>query len=107
MASSITIPASCESPLLEGSSRTRHIRVTNWIRQQIVSGNWKVGDRLPSYNEMRELHGIHTATMEKVYAQLESEGLIVRWRGSGTFVAEPQKKVRSATGIIGLNGAGF
>lgn len=95
------------SSRLRGESRTRHTHVTDWMRQQIASGQWKPGERLPSYNETRALHGVHTATMEKVYAQLESEGLIVRRRGSGTFVAEPVKKVATKTGIMGLSGAGF
>jgi len=42
-----------------------------------------------------------------VYARLESEGLIVRKRGSGTFVAQPRQTTRKSTGIIGLSGEGF
>jgi DNA-binding LacI/PurR family transcriptional regulator len=77
------------------------------MRQQIASGQWKPGERLPSYNETRAIHGVHTATMEKVYAQLETEGLIVRRRGSGTFVAEPVKAAACGTGMLGLSGRGF
>jgi DNA-binding LacI/PurR family transcriptional regulator len=77
------------------------------MRHQITSGVWKPGDRLPSYNETRAQHGVHTNTMEKVYSQLESEGLIVRRRGSGTYVTEPSARPASTTGIIGLCGRGF
>jgi DNA-binding LacI/PurR family transcriptional regulator len=92
---------------LRGPERTRHIRVTNWMRQQIVSGHWPIGARLPSYNETRARYGVPTSTMEKVYAQLESEGLIVRRRGSGTYVSEPATRTSSSTGMIGLSGTGF
>ena len=42
-----------------------------------------------------------------MYAKLESEGLIVRRRGSGTYVAEFSKPASKATGIIGLSGKAF
>lgn len=75
------------------------------MRHWILSGDLKPGDRLPSYNETRAQYGVHTSTMEKVFAKLEGEGLIVRRRGSGTFVAKQSKK--STHGVIGLTGVGF
>jgi LacI family repressor for deo operon, udp, cdd, tsx, nupC, and nupG len=77
------------------------------MRAQIAGGTWKPGDRLPSYNEARALYNVHTNTLEKAYSQLENEGLIVRRRGSGTFVAEPITRTPGATGIVGLCGVGF
>jgi len=83
----------------------KHIQVTDGFRARILSGDMKPGDRLPSYKECRTLHGIHTNTMEKVYAKLEVEGLIERQNGNGIFVA--QGRQRSTQGIIGLSGEGF
>jgi len=88
-------------------TRTKHLGVTEEIRQQIISGDLKPGDRLPSYNARREDYGVHKNTMSKVYAALELEGLIVRRRGSGTFVAERLERKPKASGVIGLSGAGF
>lgn len=88
-------------------TRTKHLSVTEEIRQQIINGDLKPGDRLPSYNARRDEHGVHKNTMSKVYAALESEGLIVRRRGSGTFVAERLERKRKVSGVIGLSGLGF
>jgi len=87
--------------------QSKHILVTDKMRQWILSGDVKPGERLPSYNETRAQYGVHTSTMEKVYAKLEAEGLIVRRRGSGTFVAQRGKKAGKTTGIIGLAGDCF
>jgi len=89
------------------SSKSRHVQVTDQIRERIRSGELKPGERLPSYNEIRAQEGVHTNTLEKVYAKLELEGLIVRKRGSGTFVAQSPRAAPKATGIIGLSGKGF
>lgn len=87
---------------------TKYEQVTAQLREQIRSGVLKPGERLPSYNKVRDLYGVHTNTMEKVHAQLEREGLIVRRRGSGTYVADQHvKPKRTRTGVIGLCGPGF
>jgi LacI family transcriptional regulator len=82
-----------------------HQEITEQIRSQIKSGQLQPGDRLPSYNEIRASHGIHTNTMEKVLARLEQDGLVERRRGTGVFVLQP--KPRKVNGIIGLSGSGF
>jgi LacI family transcriptional regulator len=91
---------------------SKHIHVTEQFRARILTGELKPGDRLPSYNQVRTQFGVHTNTMEKVYAKLEAEGLIVRRNGSGTYVApwfegHAQRAKHKGHGIIGLSGAGF
>jgi len=88
-------------------AQPKHVQVTDEFRRLILSHDFKPGERLPSYNEIRAQHGVHTNTMEKVYAKLEFEGLIVRRNGSGTFVAEWPGKKPAAKGVIGLSGGGF
>lgn len=95
-------------PAKTSSDGTRYEQVTAQLREQIRAGVLKPGERLPSYNKVRDLYGVHTNTMEKVHAQLEREGLIVRRRGSGTYVAEQNATPQKArTGVIGLCGSGF
>lgn len=97
---------------LTPARESKHAAVADELRRQILAGELKPGDRLPSYQESRVLFGVHTVTLEKAHAQLEREGIIVRIRGRGTFVA-PRTPVRSrahspkSTGIIGLAGDGF
>ena len=84
-----------------------HHQFAEQVRRQIVSGELKPGDRLLSYAQAREQYGVHTNTLEKAHAQLEREGLIVRRRGKGTFVATPQWSPRKNQGVIGVAAPGF
>lgn len=71
-------------------------------RREIESGTLRPGDRLSSFSEMREQFGATPTTVQRVYALLESEGLIVREHGRGVFVAAPQAPPSS--GVIGVTG---
>lgn len=72
------------------------------LRDEIARGARLPGQQLPSFAEMRRLHGVAPLTTDKIYGQLERDGLIVRENGRGVFVRE-QKRAR--TGIIGFSGA--
>lgn len=78
----------------------RYLSVSEELRTQILAGLYKPGDRLPSYNEMKQQFEADQRTVEKTYALLEEEGLIRRIPGRGAFVCEPEQ--RSATGFIGF-----
>jgi DNA-binding LacI/PurR family transcriptional regulator len=57
---------------------------------------------------MRQMHGATQNTVDKVFALLEQDGLIIRERSRGTFVrvqSEPEANIM--TGIIGLSSKGF
>ena len=82
----------------------KYWRLVEHFRAQIESGELVPGDRLPSLAEMKE-QGVSRPVMEKVHQILESEHIIIRQPGSGTFVCPPKK--REATGIFGVCGYGF
>lgn len=91
------------------SSRpANYLDLADELRRRIQSREWKPGDKLPSYSESKELFGAHSVVLEKAHAQLEGEGLIVRERGRGVFVARsaPQPRL-TQTGLIGVAGQGF
>ena len=71
------------------------------FRAEIAGGERLPGHRMPSFSELGRLHGVAPLTAERIYAQLEREGLLVRQNGVGVFVCE-QKRPR--TGIIGFTG---
>lgn len=75
-----------------GSSVPIYSQISSLLKQRINRGVLKVGDMLPSEMYLcDELH-ISRSTIRKTFAQLEADGLIVRKRGKGTFVAEPKLK---------------
>lgn len=78
------------------------------LRRRIKRGQWKPGERLPSYSESRAMFGAHSVAVEKAHAQLEREGLIIRERGRGTFVArQVSREAKTRSGLIGVAGKGF
>lgn len=62
------------------------------IKQNISSGELNVGDLLPSEAELCRTMGISRNTVRQALGELEEEGLVVRKRGKGTFVADPNAR---------------
>lgn len=75
----------------------------NRLRHQIDAGELQPGERLPSYVDMRQQHGVTQPTLDRVHAILEQDGLIMREPGRGVFVSNaPQMAVEvAARGVIG------
>lgn len=62
-------------------------RVAKSLRSDIESGRWKPGDRLPSEQELIELHGVSRNTVRQALALLASSNIVQRHQGRGTFVS--------------------
>ena len=64
-----------------------YIQIRNQIRERIVTGALKVGERLEPSRELAKQLGVHRTTVGNAYADLEAEGLIQGTVGRGTFVS--------------------
>ena len=73
---------------------------------RIESGEWKPGDQLPSFAQLRSEYGASRPTAERILSILDQNGLIERQSGYGCFVAKRLNQ-RSKNGIVGLCGWGF
>jgi len=60
------------------------------LEGRIRSGQWKPGDRIPPESELLSQYEVSRITVRKVLAMLVAEGLLVRERGRGSFVASPK-----------------
>lgn len=67
-----------------------YYQIREQLRQQIINGDLKPGDRLPSESQICAECGVSRMTARQALTQLASEGLVVRKRGRGTFVASPK-----------------
>jgi len=76
----------------EGSSAPLYAQLAEYLRHRIRSGALKPGDRMIAENEIVKKLAISRTTVRLAFDQLVDEGLIVRYRGKGTFVAEPKLK---------------
>ena len=70
------------------SATPRHERVSSWIRDQIETGALLENDQLPSENQLGQRFGVSRITIRRALQTLESEGLIFRRQGLGSFVAD-------------------
>lgn len=59
------------------------------LRAQCATGALRPGDKLPSVRELARELAVNQNTVLHVYERLETEGLIERRHGAGTFVADP------------------
>ncbi len=61
--------------------------VLKHLEKLISSGKIKVGERLPSENELSELFGVTRMTVRRALIELEKSGIIFKIRGVGSFVS--------------------
>lgn len=71
-------------------SLPRYAQIKTYIRNQIESGQWKVGERIPSENQLSDDFVVSRMTARRAVQELADEKLLQRAPGLGTFVAEPQ-----------------
>lgn len=72
--------------------------VANEIRRRILTGELKMGERLPSEAKLIATHGFSRSTIREAIRSLASEDLVRTTRGvtGGTFVAVPSVSLISA-----------
>ncbi len=70
------------------SPRTLRTQVTVAIRDAILDGGLRAGDRLPATRTLARELGIARSTVVEVYERLVAEGLLVAGIGNGTFVSK-------------------
>ena len=58
------------------------------LRQQILAGSYRPGERLPSENMLVEMYKVSPMTVRRAINLLASQGIVATARGSGTFVKE-------------------
>lgn len=66
----------------------RHEQISDWIRDQIESGTYKIDEKLPSENEFTEKFDVSRVTVRRALQTLENEQLIYRCQGLGSFVKD-------------------
>lgn len=71
------------------------------LKRHIEAGRWQPGDLMPSEPELCRHFAVSRMVVRQGLAILEDEGRVVRQRGRGTFVAEPNVEHR-ASGLIRL-----
>jgi GntR family transcriptional regulator len=63
-------------------------QIADQIRTHCAAGNLCPGDRLPSVRQLAKDLTVNQNTVLRVYEKLTAEGLLERWHGDGTYVAD-------------------
>ncbi len=72
------------------------------IREEIASGRWRLGDRLPSISSLAEESGISGWPVQQAFERLREEGILAQRKGSGTYLASLLPRGHSPRGAIGV-----
>lgn len=76
-----------------------HAYVKEEILKRIKSGEYKVGDRIPTEHDLCDAFNTSRTTIRTALSQLTLEGYLTRYQGSGTFVAD-KKIQQTLTNIV-------
>ena len=75
------------------NERPIYIQLVEMIRIDIVSGNFKKGQKLPSVRELALTMKVNPKKKKKALAELEDEKLIYTERTNGKYVTEDEKLI--------------
>ncbi|HVJ08339.1 MAG TPA: FadR/GntR family transcriptional regulator [Acidisarcina sp.] len=75
-----------ESTSTEEASGRLADRIYERVIEQIVRGDFHVGDRLPSESQLGTEYGVSRAVVREALARLHADGVTVSRRGAGTYV---------------------
>lgn len=64
----------------------KYQQIVNWVRSRLESGDLNPGDKLTSENELCARFHLSRQTVRHAIGLLEEEGLVIRRRGSGTYI---------------------
>lgn len=70
------------------SSKPIYMQIAEQIFKQLVRGELKQGEKLPSVREMAIQTGVNPNTIQRTYSEMERMGIVETRRGQGTFLAE-------------------
>lgn len=68
------------------------MQIRDKIEDQIVNGQLKEHDQIPSTNQLVQFYKINHITVSKGIQLLEDSGIVYKKRGVGVFVAEGAKE---------------
>lgn len=70
-----------------------YLQIKNQIKTQIISGDLKVGEQLPSIRFLAKELRVSMLTAKRAFDELELDGFINSVQGKGNFVAVQNKEL--------------
>lgn len=70
------------------STQPIYLQIVNWVLEQILSENWKAGEKVMSVRELAVHFEVNSNTVMRSYDYLQNNQILMNKRGIGFFVAE-------------------
>ena len=91
-----TYPRKAQTPMIpfqiqRDSPIPYYFQIEEWIRERIRNGDLRPGDPLENEISLAKALGVSRITVRQALDNLATQGLVVRKRALGTFVAQPRK----------------
>ncbi len=67
-----------------------YFQLAQMLHREVMNGNLRPGDRIPSENELSEEYSVSRMTARKAIGLLAEKGVVRREKGKGTFVSRPR-----------------
>lgn len=74
--------------IFSNSRMPLYLQVAALMRQKIQNQHWRVGEQIPTLDELEEEYKVSRITLRASLDRLEEQGIIRRTRGLGTFVVK-------------------
>ena len=81
-----------------------YTKVSSYVMGKIRSGEWPVGYMLPTELELCQQFGLSRPSVRTALLPLVNDGYLVRVKGKGTFVTNPQRMEQSSMFIVSFAG---
>jgi len=83
--------------------RPIYIQLQEIIKQNIVSGTYRPGDKLPTVRDLAIEAAVNPNTLQRALTELEREGLVYAQRTSGRFVTEDKDVIEKAKNELAMD----
>ncbi len=84
---------------MQDTGKSKYVALMEQMKEEILSGQIRPGDRLPSENQLSREYGLSRHTVRKALAILENEGYVTAEHGRGTFCSERMRHRKNSRNI--------
>lgn len=67
-----------------------YLKIKHFVLEKIQSGQWQEGHLIPTELALCEQFSVSRMTVNRALRELSNDGLLIRIKGSGTYVAQPK-----------------
>ncbi|MFK3960437.1 GntR family transcriptional regulator [Guptibacillus hwajinpoensis] len=84
-------------------SKPIYLQLVDRISWEIIKGERKIGEKLPSVRDMAIQSGVNPNTVSRTYNELERMEIVETKRGQGTFVTEQKERLTELREQLKIN----